>query len=553
MQWFNHLQVRTRFVVIGLFIAPFLLGLGSAGGWGIFQLGDILHHITNNNLPAMLYLGQTVNEVELVRISYRNMLLETDPLKIQNAITTTQETLVKAHKSWEQYTALPNDEEERALWPEFEANWKEWNNSIDEITRLSQLATPESRLQALEVLAQTANLGEKVTATLTELTNHQFDDATSLNENSDTTFNLVLGVLVGCAVGSILIISGAGLLLARSILELTKKLDQKNRVVSQALLDTQRTQRYGEDASNRLRLATSDLNVTTNQQANRSQEQAAAVIQVKSSLSELGETAQQIAHNSRKATSGARDGLNQVSQVRNSAEFASQTAQRGEEAVTSAIQSIEEVGNGISALAERLMKLTEHSHQISTIISIIREISDETHLLALNAAIESAGAGEMGQRFEVVAHEVKSLADRSLGATKEVSQMISELQGAVAAAVLASEETRKKTFGAVERSSLAGQVILELGQVVATTTKRAGQIVAVVEEITVLTQEISLATQQQESAVKQLIATMQGVGEVAQENATALVEVSRTVGQIEGLSVELKETLSKTNLELAML
>lgn len=76
------------------------------------------------------------------------------------------------------------------------------------------------------------------------------------------------------------------------------------------------------------------------------------------------------------------------------------------------------MGNDISGLAERLMKLAERSRQISTIISIIRVISAETHLLALNVAIESAGAGgAAGRRFEVVANEVKSLVDRSLEAT----------------------------------------------------------------------------------------------------------------------------------------
>src|SRR5439155_21875221 len=123
----------------------------------------------------------------------------------------------------------------------------------------------------------------------------------------------------------------------------------------------------------------------------------------------------------------------------------------------SSIQSIEDVRNGITGLAERLMILTERSRQIGSIIALIQEIADETHLLALNAAIESAGAGESGRRFAVVATEVKSLADRSLEATKEVSQVITELQGAVAGAVLASEETRKKTFGAVELSYQAGQ------------------------------------------------------------------------------------------------
>ncbi|MEI6046384.1 MAG: methyl-accepting chemotaxis protein, partial [Chloroflexota bacterium] len=173
----------------------------------------------------------------------------------------------------------------------------------------------------------------------------------------------------------------------------------------QALLITQhlsQTNQFGKEASLSLNTIVSELNSTSRQQASGAQEQAAAVMEVTSSMSELGETARQIANNSNRVSVAASDGFYSAGRVREATQRAAKTAERGQAAVDSSIQAIEDVRNGITALAERLMTLTERSKQISSIIALIKEIADETHLLALNAAIESAGAGESGRRFSVV-------------------------------------------------------------------------------------------------------------------------------------------------------
>lgn len=348
------------------------------------------------------------------------------------------------------------------------------------------------------------------------------------------------------------VISGTVVLMVQSLYASLGSAEFRARQFQETNQLLARRNMFGSQVSQSLNSIVTELNTTSRQQANGAQEQAAAVMQVTSSLTELGETARHIANNAGRVSVAANDGLYSSNRVRESTQRASTTAGRGQTAVESSIQSIEEVRNGITALAERLMILTERSRQISSIIALIKEIADETHLLALNAAIESAGAGENGRRFNVVASEVKSLADRSLEATSEVSHIINELHGAVAAAVLSSEETRKKTFGAVERSYQAGQVINELGQVVHETAVSSIQIVEAVQQVATLAEEISLATQQQESASRQIIATMEAVGLVAQENASAVTQVSESVSRIDGLSSQLKEAFVTNSFKAAV-
>jgi methyl-accepting chemotaxis protein len=303
-------------------------------------------------------------------------------------------------------------------------------------------------------------------------------------------------------------------------------------------------EQQGQEVGQQIKQLANFLSAASRQQASGAQEQVAAVVEVTTSLEELSETARQIAVNAESVAKAAGDALGIASRLRDSSSQAGDTSERGQQAVESAIKAIEVVRNRIELLGQRLLNLTERSKQIGTIIDLISEIADETHLLALNAAIESAGVGEAGRRFGVIAQEVKSLADRSLEATQDVRQIIVELQGAVAAAVLAAEEGKKETGRAVERSYQAGIVINEMGQVVNETSGEARQIVEAVQSVNTLCEEISFATRQQQSASAQIVTTMRAISEIAQETADGSRETIDSMEELQRLSRELNKTVA---------
>lgn len=133
-----------------------------------------------------------------------------------------------------------------------------------------------------------------------------------------------------------------------------------------------------------------------------------------------------------------------------------QYAQSGSSFIEDAVESMAQIGVSLAHLSSTIQKLDTSSRNISEIIQSISEISDQTNLLALNAAIEAARAGEYGRGFAVVADEVRHLAERTLGATREIFQLVEDIATETGQAVNSSQVSEQLTR---QVSEIAGQTL----------------------------------------------------------------------------------------------
>jgi methyl-accepting chemotaxis protein len=246
--------------------------------------------------------------------------------------------------------------------------------------------------------------------------------------------------------------------------------------------------------------------------ASASSQQAAAVVEITATTEELARTAGQIARN-----------------AANQADLAVRSEKAGDDGVASveaAVSGVEAVRQHMEAISSRADTLGSRSREIYRILDLITEIAQETHILALNAAIEASAAGEHGERFSVVAEEVRRLAERSRESVDSVRSHLDEFSGSIRGVVVATEEGSKAASQVLRQSRSSEEAISQLRGALSETAQAA--------------REISLATQEQRTASDQVVLTLREVSEVVQRIADGLSQYTGASDRLNQLALSIQ-------------
>ncbi len=229
-----------------------------------------------------------------------------------------------------------------------------------------------------------------------------------------------------------------------------------------------------------------------------------------------------------------------ASTVTHAAARATTTAQQGSTAVGQTLQSIEEVREAVLQSAEQVQALGRGSAEIGQIVAAIDDIAEQTNLLALNAAIEAARAGEHGKGFTVVAAEVRKLAERASGETKEITQRIAAIQAQVAAVVGAMEMGSAKVEQSAQLGKQARVALAEILDVVEETNAQAQKIGGAVEGMTQSVGEVSGAAAQVTRVTDEIAEAIESITAVSEQSAAGAEEVSASTEEQSASTEELE-------------
>lgn len=240
---------------------------------------------------------------------------------------------------------------------------------------------------------------------------------------------------------------------------------------------------------------------------------ATAIHEMASATQDIAGNADNTAHTAQETESVANDGGQQVEQSKH---------------------SITELAREVEAATGVIGELDQHAHSITSILSTIQEVAEQTNLLALNAAIEAARAGEHGRGFAVVADEVRILSQRTHASTTEIQQMIDTLQQATGRAVTMMQDSQQRAHASVEDASAANESL--------------SQIVAAVSQISDMATQIASAAEEQSSVTAEITRNSEGIRDVSNELSTEADEAARQAATLSELSHSLEQEISRFKL-----
>jgi len=521
---FKNLQIRFKLATLVAIMMVALAVVGAQGYSGIATVGGAVNEIGVVRLPSIQGLlvmseGQTaVAAATLYTAVYENDYHSQD--KFAEAARLRQRAWANIDTGWKKYEPLPQTAEEAVMWKQFLGEWAAWKAIDDKIGgTISAMAANQDEQKQKDLFVEfyrqyqaSRPLFLKAEATLLKIENLNDEVAkASVAEGtaavSHSKWIMVSSAIVAalCAIGCAAYITQAittpineavkvaqtvasGDLTSNIVVDTTEEtgqLLQALKDMNESLIRIVGQVRLGTDtiACASTEIANGNLDLSA-----RTEEQASSLEETASSMEEITSTVRQNADNARQANTLAAS--------------ASGVAVRG--------------GDVVSRVVQTMDSINQSSGKIVDIISVIDGIAFQTNILALNAAVEAARAGEQGRGFAVVAGEVRTLAQRSAAAAKEIKELIGD---------------------SVEKVGAGSKLVAEAGTTM-------NEIVTSVQRVTDIMAEISLATQEQSVGIDQINMAVGQMDTVTQQNAALVEQAAAAAASLQEQAAGLAEVVS---------
>lgn len=268
---------------------------------------------------------------------------------------------------------------------------------------------------------------------------------------------------------------------------------------------------------NVLASSVSEITVTLSQVTSGATETSSSVSETTSTVEEVKQTVFLSNEKTKKVSTSSKESL--------------EVAKVGQNATEESIDGMKHINVQMQAIAESILALSEQSQNISELIESVDNISEQSNLLAVNAAIEAAKAGEFGKGFSIVAQEIRNLSEQSKYATKQVRNILKDIQKATNTAVMTTEKGIKLVEKGVDDVSKAGDAIENL-----------------IENVNIAAQsvlQIETSSQQQLIGMDQVALAMEGINEASFQNVESMKQLEDATSNLQEMGQNLKKIIER--------
>ena len=234
--------------------------------------------------------------------------------------------------------------------------------------------------------------------------------------------------------------------------------------------------------------------------------------QVATSVNEMSASVHEVARNSNSAADATKEATTQAS--------------HGRSLVNETVTTIRELATEVENASLVIQQLARDSHDIGSVLDVIKGVAEQTNLLALNAAIEAARAGEQGRGFAVVADEVRTLASRTQQSTQEIHDMIERIQTSASNAVTAMDKGCEQAQRTVEKATEADNALQEIRRTI--------------ESINAMNSQIATAAVQQSAVAEEININIDSINSSCEKTAAGSTHVATASEQLSELSTRLQ-------------
>lgn len=566
----KNLNVRWKIMILTFVTALLMAAVGYSGYDATKKVSDASERMYNENVKAMAIL----DEIRTNNLSMQSIVLElmvtTDAGKITVLKDALEKTKASNNEFYTEIEKLSMSADMKKQYSEFRTVVPNYRGALEEVVALAEkndntqaYATFTSKVQPLR---------EEMNDKLQALTELQTNEAASGSEQAVQLKNGSLILILGLLIGGIALSLFVGFVIARAVANPLRKMQQMMEEAERGNL-TVKADYASRDEIGQLAISFNGmiaglrsivhkvdesamtLSASSEQLTASAEQTAVASGHIASSSSHLADGFEEQTQTVTRVTAAAEQLADHMNNIRTGSETISGLSERSERSaragldeVRGVLQQMQHIDSSVDRTGSVIAELEHRIEDIDNLVSAIQQVAKQTNLLALNASIEAARAGEAGRGFDVVAQEIRKLAESAAESASQITETVRSVQDESRKAGVSMREAAGLVKQGVEGAGRASESFASIQQSIADVSVRVTDISHSIASASGQSAEIGHAMQRISRVTEQGAAGLQEVSAASEEQLSTMEEVNGSARYLSQLAEDLQQELTKFQL-----